>query len=313
MADLNWQLLPHSRSQLGESPFWHPLECSLYWVDIPGRQLCRANVFMGEVERWDLPEEPGCVAPAQSGGVVLALRSGVYRAAQWRGPLQLLARAPYDTHTQRFNDGKCDPQGRLWASTLYEPKDQALAQLYCLQWDASQQAYQLQTMAQGATTGNGLAWSPAGDTLYWADTPSHHIRAYEVADKGLSHERVWAQFDAKPAAWQFETHATPSYGGRPDGAAVDVQGNYWVAMFEGQRVCQLSPQGELLASYATPALRVTMLCFGGDDLQTLYITTAHKGQTAQEAQAQPDAGHVYSARVPVAGVPVSYFQDAPGH
>lgn len=312
MAELNWQLLPHSRSQLGESPFWHPFENLLYWVDIPGRQVCRANVFMGEVERWDLPEEPGCIAPAHSGGLVLALRSGVYRATQWRGPLQLLARAPYDTHTQRFNDGKCDRQGRLWVSTMFEPKDRALAQLFCLQRDATTSTYVWLVMAQNATTGNGLAWSPSGDTLYWADTPSHHIRAYDVAPQTLSGERIWTQFERKPSGWQFETISGPHYGGRPDGACVDLQGNYWVAMFEGQRLCQISPEGHLIATYATPALRSTMVCFGGDDGQTLYLTTAYKGQSAAEAQAQPDAGHVYWARVPVAGPTVSFFHDAPG-
>jgi sugar lactone lactonase YvrE len=313
MTDLNWQILPHSRSQLGESPFWHPLESLLYWVDIPGRQVCRANVFMGDVERWDLPEEPGCIAPAQSGGLVLALRSGVYRAPQWRGPLQLLARAPYDARTQRFNDGKCDRYGRLWVSTLYEPKDQALAQLLRLQWDAALGTFQWQVMAQNATTGNGLAWSPSGTTVYWADTPSHEVRAYDWSHQTLVRERVWAHFEPKPSGWQFGDSVGAHYGGRPDGAAVDQQGHYWVALFEGQRVCRFSPEGRLIASYSTPALRSTMVCFGGDDGQTLYLTTACKGQNAAEALDQPDAGHVYWARVPVAGPAVSFFQDVPAN
>lgn len=311
MTELTWQAVPNSRSQLGESPFWHPHESLLYWVDIAARQVCRANVFMGEVERWDLPEEPGCIAPARAGGCVLALRSGVYRAHEWRGPLQLLARAPYDTATQRFNDGKCDAQGRLWVSTLYEPKGQALAQLYCMQWDAQVGAYQFKVMATGATTGNGLAWSPSGDTLYWADTQSHQVRAFNCSSQGLSQGRVWVQFEPKPAQWEFANSAAVPYGGRPDGAAVDSQGNYWVALYEGQRVCQLSPQGDVLASYRTPALRSTMVCFGGDDGQTLFLTTGYKGQTQAEALAQPEAGQVYQTRVGVAGPAVSFFKDEP--
>ena len=132
-----WHRMTSSADLLGESPFWHPADNNLYWLDIPGKRLRRMPVSQDltspqKVEDWSLDQEPGCFAPAEQGGWVLALRSGMYRAQTWGGPLTLLAPAPYDTSRLRFNDGKCDAQGRFWAGSLYEPKDQVLGTLYML-------------------------------------------------------------------------------------------------------------------------------------------------------------------------------------
>ena len=126
-----WTTLTDSLSQLGESPFWHPLERSLYWLDIPGRAVLRTRGEIGHaaVERWDLPTEPGCMAPARSGGLVIALRDGIYRARDWGGTLKALARVGHDVRTMRFNDGKCDLLGRFWAGTINEAKDRPNAAL----------------------------------------------------------------------------------------------------------------------------------------------------------------------------------------
>jgi sugar lactone lactonase YvrE len=299
-----WQVVSARPCEVGESPFWHPQEQLLYWVDIPGKTLHRCNVFMGTVESWRLPAphdlEPGCIAPAVGGGLVIALRDGVYRAENWGGSLQALAMAGHDTATTRFNDGKCDPLGRFWAGTIYEPRDAQQAALFCLQGGM------LQRMSDGATVGNGLAWSADGRTLYWSDTTAHVIRAWDWdADVNvMSAPRVFLQFPFKPAGW---APGQPGYGGRPDGAAVDSQGNYWVAMFEGARVLKLSPAGELLAEIATPMMCPTMVCFGGDDLQTLYLTSACHGRPAAELQAMPLSGSVLSRRVDVPGLPVNFF------
>ena len=108
---------------LGESPFWHPHERRLYWVDIQARQIRRLSPGHGTVESWTVPSEPGCIAPASSGGLVMALRDGIYRARSWGGPLECVVRMAHDVTTTRFNDGKADPVGRFWAGTMYEPRD----------------------------------------------------------------------------------------------------------------------------------------------------------------------------------------------
>ena len=317
---MSWQTLDALPSELGESPFWHPDEQMLYWVDIPGKQIHRLNPLQGSVQSWAMPSEPGCIAPArmaqgQAGGLavgldgslVIALRDGIYLAREWGGGLQRLLLAEHDPATTRFNDGKADPQGRFWAGTMYEPRDAATAQLFSLDCRGGR-APLLEIKASNAVIANGLAWSPDARTIYWTDTASHTIRAWDWDGEPnlMSNERIFKQWPAKPADWQ---PGQPGYKGRPDGAAVDVQGNYYVAMFEGARVLKLSPTGEVLADIPVPAQCPTMPCFGGVDLQTLYLTTARYNRSAAELQSYPDAGCVFSMRVDVPGLPVNFFLD----
>jgi len=308
---VNWQAVTRQPCELGESPFWHPQEHMLYWVDISGKQILRVHVETGRVETWDLPCEPGCIAPAASGGLVMALRHGVFRARAWRGPLQHIATLDYDPAQMRANDGKCDALGRFWIGTIDETRvarNAALYSLDCREGGSPLIERKLDQTTLPATTANGLAWSPDGRTLYWADTPSHVVHAwdFEVHSNSMTAHRTFAQFAPKPADWQFDQG---TYQGRPDGAAVDLQGNYWVALFEGRRVCKFSASGALLAEFATPAQCPTMPCFGGEDLQTLYLTSARHNRSAAELQALPLSGCVFSMRVEVPGLPVNFFAD----
>jgi sugar lactone lactonase YvrE len=219
----------------------------------------------------------------------------------------------------RANDGKCDALGRFWVGTIDETRTQHNAGLFCV--DARNAGStgtplvrcMVNPTDQPATTANGLAWSPDNRTLYWADTPSHTVWAWEheQAENSLSARRVFASFKAKPAGWLPDAldASNGHYRGRPDGAAVDVQGNYWVAMFEGRRVCQFAPDGSLLAEFAVPLQCPTMPCFGGEDLKTLYLTSARHHRNATELAAFPLSGGVLSMRVEVAGLPVNFFQD----
>jgi len=285
----------------------------LYWVDIAGKQILRANIYMATVEAWDMPSEPGCIAPSASGGLVMALRHGVFHAAEWGAPLQHLATLPYDTAHMRANDGKCDAQGRFWVGTIDETRQSHNASLFCIdaRHTASSGMARIDCkIGPSATTANGLAWSPDNHTLYWADTPSHTIHAWDFdADTTLSARRVFSTFQPKPAGWQADPLAPGNggYHGRPDGATVDTQGNYWVAMFEGQRVCQFAPSGVLLAEYPTPLQCPTMVCFGGEDLKTLYLTSARHHRSAFELAAFPLSGQVLSMRVEVPGLSVNFF------
>jgi len=293
-ASAGWQALPAPPSRLGESPLWHPDEQVLYWCDIPGRRLNRWNPTSATHARWDLPCEPGCCAPLLGGGLLLAMRDGLWHFDPASGERDLIAEPPYDPATQRFNDGKADPQGRFWAGTIHEPKDRPAAALYRLDRG------ELTKVAGDITTSNGLAWSPDGRTMYWADTPTHAVRAldFDPADGSLSRSRVFASFAPRRPG-----EPLAAYGGRPDGAAVDSEGAYWVAMYEGQRLLRLSPQGELLQTLPLPVRCPTMPCFGGPDGRTLYLTTAREGRPPEELAAQPWAGRVLQRRVDVPGLP----------
>lgn len=282
---------------LGESPLWHPTERRLYYCDIPGRQLRCFDPLTGDLREWSFEAEPASIAPRLGGGLLLAMRDGLWQFDPASGQRTLLAEPPYAPAQERFNDGKCDPQGRFWVGTIYEPRDPPLAALY--RWAN----HRLERMQDGITVSNGLAWSPDGRTMYWSDTKSHTIFALdaEPGSGSISNRRVFARFDTRVPGSALDT-----YGGRPDGAAVDAEGCYWVAMFEGQRVLRLSPQGEVLREVRLPVRCPTMPCFGGPELKTIYITTARQNRPEAELSEQPYAGCVLALDVDVPGLPVNF-------
>lgn len=305
---MTWTQVTTQPDLLGESPFWHPHERKLYWVDIDAKQVRRVDPQGGAIESWEMPLEPGCIAPAGDGGLVIALRDGVYRSRDWGGALTLVARFAYDPATTRFNDGKADPQGRFWAGTMYEPRDARKAELYSVDLrgvDGRAPAPTIEVKANNATIANGLAWSPDAKTVYWTDTTQHAISAWDWSahSNAMTRHRVFKQFPMKPAGW---TPGQGGYGGRPDGASVDVEGNYWVAMFEGGRLLKLSPAGEVVDEISIPVRCPTMPCFGGDDLRTLYVTSASHKRSPQELREFPLSGCVLSMRVDVPGLPVNF-------
>jgi sugar lactone lactonase YvrE len=285
-------------SLLGESPMWHPQEQALYWCDIPGHALHRFDPSGGRHQRWDFATDVASCAPMGEGGLLLGMRDGLWHFDPATGARRELAAPPYDPKLERFNDGKCSPLGEFWSGTLYEPRDPPLAALYRYGRAG------LQRMAEGITVGNGLGWSPDGRTLYYSDTKAHTVYAHSVdADTGhLGARRVFASFPLKQADQRLD-----DYGGRPDGAAVDSLGRYWCAMFEGQRLLCLSPQGEVVHELALPVRCATMPCFGGRDLKTLYITTSREKRPVEELESQPWAGRVLSLRVEVPGLPANAF------
>ena len=304
---MNWQAHTAEPCELGESPFWHPQENLLYWVDIPGKKIQRSDASLRQIESWAMPSEPGCIAPAANGGLVLALRHGVFRAQHWGGPLQRIATLDYDPSRMRANDGKCDALGRFWIGTIDESRAAHDAALFCLDGRGGGTPT-LSHKAGPATTANGLAWSPDSRTLYWADTSAHLVWAWDFEPEGavLSAQRVFTQFAPKPAAWQFDQGG---YRGRPDGATVDIGGNYWVAMFEGRRLCQFAPDGRLLSEIDTPLQCPTMPCFGGANLGTLFVSSARHHRSAAELSAFPLSGCLLSMGVAQTGLPVNFYRD----
>lgn len=280
------QLLLDAGALLGESPFWHAAEARLYWVDIDGRKIHRTNPATGADEVMELTEQVGCIAPRTGGGLVAALENGCALIDDWGaaprpfGPAVLAGKPE-----QRFNDGRVDAAGRLWVGSLTSDKANPAATLYRLDPDGS-----LTEIFGRLTTSNGAAFSPDGRTFYHADTPTHAIRAYDVDAAGgtLSNGRIFYQFELG--------------NGRPDGAAVDAEGCYWSALWDGWRVVRFSPSGELLETVKLPVQRPTMIAFGGPDLKTAFVTSAGKNLSDEERAKQPHAGGVFTFRVDVPGL-----------
>ncbi len=279
-----------AKASLGECPVWSVDEQALYWIDIRAPSLNRFDPSTGANTVWRMPAAIGCFGLRRSGGFVAALRDGCWLLDRNGTVERKVADAPYDPATHRFNDGRVDPRGRLWAGSMNERRDGATGKLYRL--DA---AFTLTAMIPAMTISNGLAFSPDGRTLYHADTPTRTISAwdFDVATGDIANRRIFAQFaDEKE---------------RPDGAAVDREGCYWIAFYHAGKVVRLSPRGERLAEYAVPAMCPTMCAFGGPNLKTLYVTTARQHREAEELVRLPQSGGIFAMRVAVPGLPEPKF------
>jgi sugar lactone lactonase YvrE len=258
------ELLLDVRNAVGESPVWIAQEQALYWVDIPQRNVLRCSASDHALTRWMLPEQVGCIAPARNGGWVCGLESGVAHVvlgAEGRVcALEMISAPRHPAPAMRFNDGRCDRQGRFRASTMYTDMAaaRALGALYALDADRG-----LTVVLDGLLTPNGLAFSPDGRTMYLSDS---HPRA----------RKIWAfDYDAesgRPSAQRLFVDMN-EHPGRPDGAAVDVEGCYWTCANDAGLVHRFTPTGKLDRSIVIPASKPAMCAFGGADFRSLYVTS----------------------------------------
>lgn len=282
------EVLADVGAQLGEGPVWDDRIGALVWVDIEGRRVHRTNTASGATTSIELPEPVGVCLPRASGGYVAALESGFYAVSD-EGRVELLA--PVDTQTDRlrFNDGACDPQGRFWAGTMAWDHRSGAASLYRLDTDLH-----LTRVLDGVTTSNGLGWSPDGATMYYVDTRTERIDAFDFdgATGAISRRRPFVHVEGP---------------GRPDGLCVDAEGAVWVALWAGSSVRRYLRDGTLDAVVTLPVAQVSSCGFGGHGLDTLFITTAASGLSTADRQSQPLAGALFRTDPGVRGLPRSAF------
>jgi sugar lactone lactonase YvrE len=265
---------------LGECPRWDSRSQLFYWVDIEQHQLNRYDPATSEHKVRDMGEAIGCFALRETGGFVVALRSGYALLDSFEAPLQRLPSPAWDPTKVRFNDGRCDPQGRFWAGTMFEPRTSAGGALYCLKPN-----YDFSMHGDPVTIANGIAVSPDQNWFYFADTPTNAVFRYPF-------DPVTGQLGSRSTFLSFT-----SAEGRPDGACVDSKGNYWIALFSGSCIRCYSQSGKLLEQIDLPTRNPTCLTFGGPNLRTLFITTARIKLSADELLAQPMAGAVLTIDV----------------
>jgi sugar lactone lactonase YvrE len=273
---------------LAESPVWSSAEQTLWFVDINAPALHRLDPATLVLERWPMPAAIGSLALTAGGKVIAARRDGIWRFDPASRQQSLLAPSPLQD--ARFNDGRCDRQGRFWVGGMTDNRQPETA-LYRLDGDRVQR----QGLVGAIAISNGLAWSPDGTVMYHADTPTHCVYAYDydVRTAAISNRRPF--LDLRES------------GERPDGAAVDSAGNYWVALYGAGRVAQFSPEGIRLRDIRLPVKAPTMPCFGGADMKTLFITTARQKHTAEELAKMPLAGGIFSVQVDIPGLPEAPF------
>ncbi len=279
------ELVVPGPDQLGEGPSWDPETGRLIWVDILGAALREYDPGSGAVTTIPLPGHPGFAVRRRAGGFVIGLPDGIW-ARHLDGRMERLAEVEPDRPGNRLNDGKCDPRGRLWAGTMAYDGSPGAGSLYRLDPD-----HTLHRIMTGASISNGMAWSGDGRTMYYIDTPTGSVDAfdYDPETGAIANRRQVAKLSPER--------------GWPDGMTIDREDCLWVACWEGWRVCRYRPDGELLAEVEVPAACVTSCAFGGADLRDLYITTASHEQSRTEPRSQPRAGGLFRVRPGVQGRP----------
>ena len=260
------------------------------------RAFVNALQFNGYAVQWRELRACDYGAPTSRKRLFLvARRDGLWALDTASGETTPLAPPPYDPARQRYNDGKPDAAGRFWVGALSDAREPEAA-LYRIDAAGAEPQW------GGIVTSNGLAWSPDGRWLYRSDTKAHTIwrHAFDIERGALAEEQVFARFTPRAADQPLS-----AYGGRPDGAAVDEAGAYWVAMFEGARLLRYAASGALLQEVVLPVRCPTMPCFGGPDRRTLFVTTASDKRPADELAREPWAGAVLALRVDVPGLPAN--------
>jgi sugar lactone lactonase YvrE len=275
---------------LGEGAIWNPETERLYWVDIEGKELHVFDPATGHDRCYPVGACIGTVVPMHHGQALVALQSGIHQIDLATGQLTLLA-DPITDADQRFNDGKCDPAGRFWVGTLHLKQRDHAATLYRFDPDG-----RTHVMLRHVTNSNGLTWAPDRRTMYYIDTATQTVQAFDYNDiKGsISNPRP-------------VVHISKELG-EPDGMTIDAEGKLWVALFGAGAVHRYDPAtGALLQTIHVPSPHTSSCAFGGPELKTLFITTGCGGLSAKQLDEFPLSGNVFAVEPGVAGVPAYFF------
>jgi sugar lactone lactonase YvrE len=262
---------------LGEGPVWDVQTSALWWVDIKAPAIHRLDPATGRLDRWPAPEVVGALALRRDGGLVLAVRSGFVFYDPDSGVLVPVASPEADMPGNRMNDAKCDPLGRFWAGTMDDAEKAPTGQLYRLGAERAVKRFHA-----GFVVANGLGWSGDARTFYFTDSTERTLWAYDfdLAAGELGRRRLFAQ-------------ASPDHG-HPDGLCVDADDHVWSAHWNGGRLTRYRPDGAVDRTVELPVPLVTSCCFGGPNLDVLYVTTATIGMTPAARAAHPQAGGVFA-------------------
>ena len=283
-----------AKALLGESTYWDPEGQVLWWIDIYAKEIHRFDPQTGKDEVFAAPEYLGCVGVRKRGGLVLTMASGFFFFDPQTGRFDPIVDPEADMPKTRFNDGKTDRQGRFWSGSMFEAPGetpQRIASLYRLDPDLS-----CHRMVEGIGCSNGLAWSPDSRTMYYTDSHTPLVWAwdFEPTTAAIENRRVFVDL-----SWME---------GIVDGATVDAEGCYWLTVpFKG-KVMRYDPAGKLMQTIEMPTDLPTCCEFGGADLDMLYVTSATLRRSPEELKDQPLAGGLFALEVGVKGLPLVPFR-----
>ena len=278
-------------SSLGEGPSWDPVAQRLSWVDITGRVIHRFHPASGKADKCRTPSTVGFAALAESGDYVAGLQDGLYRVNFDTGAIKALACPDYADRNNRFNDGKCDRRGRLWAGTMNDIDHKKPSGAF-YRFDKRG----LHVQETGIFISNGLGWSPDNKTMYYTDTGRDTIWKYDydIAEGAATNRRVFVDLSGK---------------GHPDGLCVDSKGRVLAAQWGSWCVKIFTPDGKPDGQIDVAAPQVSCCALGGADFKTLFITTASIGLSQQKMKEAPLAGQVFAVQVDVPGLPEPRFRE----
>jgi sugar lactone lactonase YvrE len=287
------KLLLDSKAFLGESPAWDSVRQRLYWVDISAGHLHVYEPDSGHDRIHELGQPLGCVAPTKSGKLILGLRDGLATVDLSTDKLSFVSHPEIAIPGNRFNDGKCGPDGRFLAGTIDDAEKEASGSLYSLGPGGV-----LKTLLGGLRISNGLTWSPDTKTFYFIDTFTRKIMVYDydMLTGEIANPRVAVSVPAK-LGW-------------PDGMTSDTKGRLWVALWGGAAISVWEPgSGQLVERIPIPAKNVSSCVFGGSEQNLLYVTSARKGLSDADLTAYPATGGLFRVETDIEGIPTFQFGD----
>lgn len=284
MPNVDVELVVDSKSKLGEGPIWDDREKGLWWINILDQELYWFDPQKNDNRTFALGQMIGTVVPRESGGLILALENGVATFDPTSETISFVVDPEAHISGNRFNDGKCDPDGRFWAGTMSKEEEPNCGTLYCVHPDG-----RCEPKLRDLTVSNGIVWTADRSTMYFIDSPTRRVDAFDFSEDGTIGNRRTAI-------------EIPEGLGFPDGMSIDSDDNLWVGMWSGWCVAKFDPRnGQLLEKLQMPVANVTACAFGGDDLHDLYITTARVGIDDDALKKQPSAGGLFRVHVDVAG------------
>ena len=283
--EIKARLLIDARCELAEGIQWRQDLGRLYWTDIHGRKLWSASAEGEDVATWTPPERLGSFAFDAEGAMLAAMESGLFRVSADFSTIERLTRFEPDRPSTRMNDGRCDRQGRFVVGGIDEDGLKPISSV--IRYDGGR----VETLIDGVGCANATCFSPNGDAMYFADTPTRVIRRYAYGGdvETLGSPETFAQLEDGE--------------GFPDGACVDAEGGLWSARYAGGSVLRYRADGTPDRLVRVDAPNATCCCFGGAALDRLYITTARENMSAEAIAAAPSSGGIFVADVGVTGLP----------
>lgn len=276
-----WQL----EAELGEGPVWVERDQALWFVDIKKQQIHRYDPATRAQRSWDSPQQVGFILPAEGGGFVAGLQSGLFKFDETSGAFEPIVEVEPGLPGNRLNDGVTDPAGRIWFGTMDNGEKAKSGAFYCFA-----EGRLTKTEIDGIAITNGPTVSPDGKLLYFVDTLKGTITVADIRDDGtLGEPRPFVRIDPKD--------------GHPDGPTMDSNGYVWISLYAGWETRRYAPSGELVDRVRFPVANITKMAFGGERLRTAFATTARQLLSPDDIAKQPLIGSLFEFRVTVPGVP----------